>query len=219
MKIRTLLRPLVLVLLGVVMAMGSACAEEAWKTTLNRQLPLMGHRNWIVIADAAYPWQAAPGIETIATGADHLTVVKAVLDAVSKSKSVRPIVQTDSELQYISEKDAPAIPAFRDELKKLMGTTTSQSLPHNQLINTIAQDGQTFRVLLLKTKGTLPYSSVFIQLDAAYWTPEAEQRLRAAMPAAPPVFAVSNGAPNAGAPGFRPRDGGPPRPRGRRGGG
>ena len=27
-----------------------------WKNKLRRELPLLGHRNWIVIADAAYPW-------------------------------------------------------------------------------------------------------------------------------------------------------------------
>jgi hypothetical protein len=28
---------------------------------------------------------------------------------------------------------------------------------------------------------TMPYTSVFLQLDCAYWGPEAEQKLRAAM--------------------------------------
>ena len=35
-------------------------AATNWLATLQKQLPLLGHRNWIVIADAAYPWQTAP---------------------------------------------------------------------------------------------------------------------------------------------------------------
>jgi len=32
-------------------------------------LPLFGHRNWIVVADSAYPAHSMPGIETIVSGA------------------------------------------------------------------------------------------------------------------------------------------------------
>ena len=42
--------------------------RPAWRATLDERLPLLGHRNWIVVADAAYPWQASAGIETIDTG-------------------------------------------------------------------------------------------------------------------------------------------------------
>jgi len=41
--------------------------RPAWRATLDDRLPLLGHRNWIVVADSAYPWQASAGIETIVT--------------------------------------------------------------------------------------------------------------------------------------------------------
>lgn len=200
-----------------------ACqAEESWKSTLNRQVPQMGYQNWIVIADAAYPWQAAPGIETVTTYAEPLTVLKAVFEALGKAKNVRPLVYTDSELQFISEKDAPSIAAYREELGKIVAPETPLSLPHEQLIGNVATAGQNYRVLVLKTKGTLPYSSVFMQLNAAYWSADAEQRLRAAMLAA----VTQPAAPNAAAPEFHRPDGAfggpmppfPPRGRGPRGG-
>ena len=34
--------------------------------------PVMGHRNWVVVADLAYPAQSRAGIETIATGVANL---------------------------------------------------------------------------------------------------------------------------------------------------
>jgi hypothetical protein len=38
-----------------------------------------------------------------------------------------------------------------------------------------------FHVLVLKTRMTIPYTSVFIRLDCRYWSGDAEQRLRARM--------------------------------------
>ena len=58
---------------------------DPWELSLKRLLPLWGHRNWIVVADSAYPAQSNPGIETIATDADHLQVLKAALDAIDNS--------------------------------------------------------------------------------------------------------------------------------------
>ena len=38
--------------------------------------------------------------------------------------------------------------------------------------------GRNFSVLVVKTNMVLPYTSVFIELRASYWSDEAEQRLR-----------------------------------------
>ncbi len=35
--------------------------SENWKTQFNQTLPLLGHRNWIVVADKAFPKQNAAG--------------------------------------------------------------------------------------------------------------------------------------------------------------
>ena len=50
-----------------------------WEELLAARLPLYGHRNWIVIADAAYPAHSAPGIETIVAGVSQQAVIEAVL--------------------------------------------------------------------------------------------------------------------------------------------
>ena len=36
-----------------------------WQTVLQDKLPLLGHRNWIVITDMAYPLQTREGITTL----------------------------------------------------------------------------------------------------------------------------------------------------------
>ena len=161
-------------------------AEGSWREKLNQQLPLLGHRNWIVIADAAYPWQTAPGIETVATQADQLTVVKAVLAALDKQRHVRSIIYTDAELKWVPETPAPGITAYREALARVLGKRPVQSLPHEQIIGKLDETGQKFHVLLLKTQLTLPYTSVFLQLDCGYWSAEAERQLREAIPATTP---------------------------------
>ena len=39
-------------------AEGTAAATCSWQTILQDKLPLLGHRNWVVITDMAYPLQA-----------------------------------------------------------------------------------------------------------------------------------------------------------------
>jgi L-fucose mutarotase/ribose pyranase (RbsD/FucU family) len=149
-----------------------------WKDTLAAELPLLGHRNWIVVVDSAYPLQTSPGIETIETGASQTEVVRAVLDALQKTKHVRPVIYTDEELKSVPEKDAPGIQAYREELTKTLGDLPVTSLLHEQIIAKLDEAGRTFHILVLKTNLTLPYTSVFFQLQCGYWSAEAEANLR-----------------------------------------
>jgi hypothetical protein len=152
-----------------------------WRVLLNEELPLLGHRNWIAVVDSAYPLQTSAGIETVDTDADQLEVVRAVLDQVAKAKHVRPVVFTDAELKLVSESDAKGVNAYREALTNLVGKTEAQSLPHEEIISKLDEAGKTFHILVLKTRLTIPYTSVFIRLECGYWTAGAEKRLREAM--------------------------------------
>jgi len=163
------------------MTLIASSAQSAWESKLRQELPLLGHRNWIVIADSAYPLQTAPGIETVYADVDQLAAVKTVLAELSKTKHVRPITYTDSELNFVAEKDAPGVEEYRRGLRRVLGEHTPQELPHEKIIGKLDEAGNTFRVLLIKTRLTIPYTSVFIQLDCGYWSAEAEKRLRDTM--------------------------------------
>jgi D-ribose pyranose/furanose isomerase RbsD len=165
-----------------VMAAGAG-GDQAWKGQVSRALPLLGHRNWIVIADAAYPWQTAPGVETVATEEDQLAVVAEVLSALAKTTHVKPAIYLDKELAFVAEADAPGITQYRDNLKKQLGGRAVKTEPHEDIIKKLDAAGQTFHVLLLKTRHTQPYTSVFLQLECGYWSEAAEKRLRAALQA------------------------------------
>ena len=159
----------------------TAFAGDNWKQKLQQELPLLGHRNWIVVADSAYPLQTAPGIETIYVNTDQLEVVKGVLAELAKTKHVKPTIYTDAEMKFVAETNAPGITAYRDGLGKVLTSQPVQVLPHEQIISKLDEAGKTFKVLLIKTPLTKPYTSVFFQLECGYWNAESEQQLRDAM--------------------------------------
>ena len=152
-----------------------------WESALKRRLPLWGHRNWIVVADSAYPAQSNPGIETITTGVDHMYLLKVTLDALTNCKHVKPNIYLDSEFKFVTEQDAPGITRFRESLVRLLGGRDRTVIPHEQIITKLDDSAQLFRILILKSTMTIPYSSVFLELDCGYWNSQAEGRLREAM--------------------------------------
>jgi L-fucose mutarotase/ribose pyranase (RbsD/FucU family) len=156
----------------------SGCSTPSWQSRLDTVMPEYGHRNWIVIADAAYPKQSAPGIETIATGMDQFEVLEAVLAAVDAAPHVQPIVMLDAELEHVAPEDAPGVAKYRARLKDVLKDRQVQVKPHEEIIAKLDADSEMFNVLLLKTDLVIPYTSVFLQLDCGYWNAEKEARLR-----------------------------------------
>jgi hypothetical protein len=156
-----------------------------WQTRVQQELPLLGHRNWIVIVDSAYPLQTSPGIETIDTGTDQLAVLREVLHSIAHSRQVTPVVFMDAELPYVTEENAPGVVNYRGDLKAALGDIPIHSVLHEQLIQQMNQTSNSFHVLILKTTLTIPYTSVFLRLDCKYWSDTAEQELRQRMKSRP----------------------------------
>ena len=152
-----------------------------WKAVLRERLPLFGHRNWIVIADAAYPAQSNPAIQTVFTGSDHLAVVREVMNGLKKAAHVRPDILLDAELPAVREDDAPGVSAYRQNLSRILSGFAVEALPHEEIIVRLDEAAKRFGVLVLKTTLAIPYTSVFIRLECGYWTAAAERELRASM--------------------------------------
>jgi len=166
------------------MASSPRISKADWEGRLESLLPLYGHRNWIVVADSAYPAQSRPGIETVVSGAGHLEVATRVLDQINASRHVRAGVYLDQELAFVAESDAPGVTRFRGHLATLLKGAATVPMLHEQIIARLDQVSQTFRVFIIKTDLTIPYSSIFFELGCAYWPPRAETTLRQTMSAA-----------------------------------
>jgi hypothetical protein len=167
------------IILGLLL---TGCRTDVqWHDKLDSVLDEYGHRNWIVVADYAYPCQSSPGIETVFTGQDHLEVLDLVMERIASAPHVRPKIMVDRELDFLSDADAPGIGDYRSELARRIEDMEVSSLPHEEIISKLDAGSELFKVLILKTKMTLPYTSVFIELDCGYWDADREKRLREAM--------------------------------------
>lgn len=156
-------------------------SSSSLRALLAGKLPALGHRNWIVVADSAYPLQTAPGIETITVNDSQISAVREVLSALSKTKHVRPTIYLDTELDFVAEKNAKGITSFRKQLGTILAGKSPKRLMHEDIIAKLDQAGKTFKVLLIKTPHIMPYTSVFFELECGYWSANAEKELRDAM--------------------------------------
>lgn len=169
------------------LALLAPASAVAPKLTLQKlladRLPALGHRNWIVVADSAYPLQISPGVETVTVKDGQVAAVRQVLAALAKTKHVRPNIYLDKELAFVPEKHAPGITKFRADLGKALTGKKTLKLPHEEIIAKLDEAGKTFKILLIKTPHTQPYTSVFFHLECGYWSDQAEKDLRQAVKA------------------------------------
>jgi hypothetical protein len=175
---------LTLLLAAPLLPAAPPAAPSVWKAKVAAELPLLGHRNWILIVDSAYPLQTSPGVETIETNASQIDVIRYVLHAVNGSIHVRPEITMDAELPFVPDADAPGASAYRAQIAAVLKGYSVQSQLHDKIIAAIGETGSQFHVLVLKTTLAVPYSSVFIRLNCKYWGDDAEQRMRVKMAAA-----------------------------------
>jgi RbsD / FucU transport protein family len=152
-----------------------------WEEILKDRLQLYGHRNWLVIADSAYPAQSSPGVETFVADDEQTAVFTRVLTILRECQHIKPTIYTDAEMKFVPEEDAPGITAYREQLAGLLKGQQVLTLPHDEIISKLDRVGDKFRVLLIKTNMCIPYTSVFLELECGYWNAQAEDRLRAAM--------------------------------------
>ncbi len=167
--------------LCIIAFTAAGCMQESStmrQAQLKNEISLLGHRNWVVVADSAYPLQSRNGITTVLSEKGQLETVQSVLQAIKQAGHVRGKVYLDKEIDYVPEKNARGIEAYRAELTKILQGADVQKIPHEELINRLDESAKTFNVLILKTDMTLPYTSVFFELDCGYWSGQAEEDMR-----------------------------------------
>ncbi|MGF6850437.1 hypothetical protein QFZ51_005672 [Chitinophaga sp. W3I9] len=154
----------------------AAVAKPSWQLQLDSLLPLLGHRNWIIIADEAFPLQSSPGMVYINTGAAMPEVARYTVQGLDRSTHVQPTLYMDKELLYV-----PGAAAYRDTLQQIFKGQSVQTLLHDSVFSKMDKTAGLFKVVVLKTNSTLAYSSVFMSLDCKYWSADKEKQLREAM--------------------------------------
>ena len=166
---------------GIALSYAQAAKAPAWMDKLAGYLPALGHRNWIVVADSAFPLQISPGIETIVTGEDHFAVLDKVLRAVDGAKHIRPKIWLDKELGFVTEDLAPGADEAKRRLDEALQGRGATPVLHEELIARLDQAGRAFKIVMVKTTLAVPYTSVFLELDCGYWPAENEAKMRERM--------------------------------------
>lgn len=152
--------------------------SDNWGQAFNAKLPLLGHRNWILIVDKAFPEQNAAGMEYVYANEDLNAVLKKVLAQINLSGHVKPIVYRDKELGFINEEQAKGITQFKTGIANTLGNLPVQTMLHDSVFKKLDTESKLFKVLVIKTNEVIPYTSVFLQLDCAYWTKSKEDTMR-----------------------------------------
>lgn len=163
---------------GIAVSNAQTAKPAPWTEVLAGYLPALGHRNWIVVADSAFPLQISPGIETIVTGEDHFAVLDKVLKAVDGAKHVRPKIWLDKELSFVTEDLAPGADEAKRRLDEALKGRGAAPVLHEDLIARLDQAGKAFKIVMVKTTLAVPYTSVFLELDCGYWPSENEAKMR-----------------------------------------
>jgi L-fucose mutarotase/ribose pyranase (RbsD/FucU family) len=147
---------------------------------LKELLPTLGHRNWVLIADAAYPLQVAPGIEVVSVDMNHEQAVEQAVRLLSSAPHVSPKAAIDLELVKLAEGNDWAKQILGLMRGALNGTPTRTVL-HENLISEVSEAAKEFKVLVLKTNCARPYTTLFLTLECGYWMSADEQKLRDSM--------------------------------------
>lgn len=153
---------------------------DNWDEMLAEKMPYLGHRNWIVIADMAYPLQSGSGITTLYADEPYPEVLSKVKQMIDDAPHVFAHIYRDKELNYISEADMPGIDQLREEMNRICGNN-AQSVAHEDLIARLDKAGKLYNVVIIKTPLTMAYTTTFFELDCAYWNGEKQEKLDKAM--------------------------------------
>ena len=84
----------------------------------------------------------------------------------------------DKELEFVPERDAKGINAYRTKLNELLDGKPVKNMLHEDIIRELDASAKLVNVFIIKTDLTIPYTSVFFQLECGYWNAAAEENLR-----------------------------------------
>ena len=141
-----------------------------WKTFLKEELPILGHRNWIVVTDMAYPLQTNPGIKTIFAAEPYEEVVETVNSMIEEAPHVFA--------HALSEELAPGWDEYKARMSQALDLSNVRWMPHEELIARLDEVSRLCQVVIIKTSLTIPYTSTFFELDCGYWDGERERKIR-----------------------------------------
>ena len=102
-----------------------------------------------------------------------------IMDRIRRSEHVFAHIYQDREQLALTEELCPGVTAYRNSLSKVLdGSEKVTFLPHEELISKLDSVSKLYQVVVIKTALTLPYTSIFFELDCKYWDAVREVTVR-----------------------------------------
>ena len=151
-----------------------------WRVELKEKMPLLGHRNWIVVTDMAYPLQSKQGITTLFAEEPYGEVLSYVSTLINETPHVFSHTFLDNELSFLNDEIISGIDVLKEEIYELLQGKVA-FVPHEELIEKLDEISKLYQVVIIKTSLVIPYTSVFFELDCKYWNEEGQAKLELEM--------------------------------------
>lgn len=166
----------IIYLLFICLFLSGSCIQKDtvrnqtdWQTVLKEKLPLLGHRNWIVVTDMAYPSQAKKGITTLYAQESYVDVLSIVKKMLDHSPHVYAHIYQDKELSYLDDRFCLGINQLKTKIEEVLLSSEIKSIKHDHLIARLDSISNLYEVIVIKTELAKPYTSTFFELDCKYW--------------------------------------------------
>ena len=160
---------------------GDVGRDKPWVSTVRHELGYLGARNWVIVAEAAFPVHSRRGLSVVQINGEIPEVVDAVERVIEEKSHVKPRLYVATEAENVPYDYAPGIKHYREQLEKALHGRETVQLEHSVLLQMLNDASKTYRVLVLKTRSALPYTSVFMELGSGYWDADSESALRQMM--------------------------------------
>ena len=95
-------------------------SESRRMNTLRHELSYLGARNWVVIAEAAFPIQSRHGLRVIRLHAEIPEVVDNVEQVIEEKYHVKPRLYVSSEAKDVPYDYAPGIKNYHEQLEQAL---------------------------------------------------------------------------------------------------
>ncbi len=156
-------------------------SHPEWIRTLDSEIEKLGSFNWIVIAEPSFPSYSKSGITTVTAPVNSAEALEAVFQIIDSHSHVRPRIYITTESQFISENETPGITSYRADIKRVFDGRKHQALNSAALELLLTDAKKKYKVLVIKTLTTLPYDSIYLELESGYWDGVSETSLRKRM--------------------------------------
>ena len=157
---------------------GDGTANRPWMSSIRHELGYLGSRNWVVIAEAAFPTPSRRGLRVIQVDDDIPAVLDGLEQIIEEKHHVKPRIYLTSEIAKVPYDYAPGVKGHKSDLKEALHGRETVRLDNEMLMSLINNTSKSYRVLVIKTRTAIPYSSVFVELGSGYWDAESEAALR-----------------------------------------